>query len=118
MVASRQKKESKDLDPIDHIAISVKDVKAAVEWYTQTFVCEVDYQDETWAFLSFNNIKLALVIPEQHPPHIAFVTPNAESFGQLKKHRDGTESVYVNDPSGNSVEVMAPYPADPKGGGR
>jgi hypothetical protein len=48
-----------------------------------------------------------LVIPEQHPPHIAFTSPKAEQFGALKTHRDGTRSTYVKDPAGNSVEIMA-----------
>ncbi len=104
-----------DLDAIDHIAISVTDIKAAVEWYQKHFKCQVTYQDETWAFLTFGNIKLALVIPEQHPPHLAFVSENAESYGVLKPHRDGTRSLYVNDPAGNSVEIMAPYPVATEG---
>jgi catechol 2,3-dioxygenase-like lactoylglutathione lyase family enzyme len=98
------------LDPIDHIAIPVKNkdsLKATVEWYLSTFKCEVEYQDDTWAFLRFGNIKLAFVIPEQHPAHIAFVSAKAEEFGKLKTHRDGTRSVYVDDPSGNTIEIMA-----------
>ncbi len=95
------------LDQIDHIAIAVKDVGETVKWYCDQFRCTVKYQDETWAFLEFGNLKLALVIPEQHPPHIAFVTPEAEKHGELKLHRDGTRSLYIADPSGNSVEIMA-----------
>jgi catechol 2,3-dioxygenase-like lactoylglutathione lyase family enzyme len=95
------------LDSIHHVAISVRDVKAAVEWYTQHFQCKISYQDDTWAFLEFANLKLALVIPSQHPPHIAFVSPEAEKFGVLKMHRDGTRSVYLKDPAGNAVEVLA-----------
>jgi len=99
--------EKTELDPIDHIAIAVTDLKTTVNWYLQTFKCEVEYQDETWAFLRFGNIKLAFVLPAQHPPHLAFVSPRAEEFGQLKTHRDGTRSVYVDDPSGNKLEIMA-----------
>ncbi|MCS6806494.1 MAG: VOC family protein [Acidobacteriota bacterium] len=95
------------LDTIDHVAICVVDVKAAVEWYTRTFKCEVCYQDDTWAMLQFNNVKLAFVIAEQHPPHIALFSPDAEAFGKLKTHRDGTRSVYIQDPSGNAVEILA-----------
>jgi catechol 2,3-dioxygenase-like lactoylglutathione lyase family enzyme len=105
------------LDPIDHIAIPVEDVASAVDWYTRTFKCEVTYQDPTWAFLNFGNIKLALVIPSQHPAHIAFVSQDAEKFGALKLHRDGTQSCYVRDPAGNSVEIMSPIPA-PSGVGQ
>jgi catechol 2,3-dioxygenase-like lactoylglutathione lyase family enzyme len=95
------------LDRIDHVAIAVPDVAEAVAWYTKTFRCAVTYQDATWAFLDFENTKLALVIPEQHPPHLAFTSPDAASFGPLKTHRDGTRSTYVRDPAGNSVEIMA-----------
>jgi hypothetical protein len=52
-------------------------------------------------------MRLALVIPSQHPPHIAFEHPHAERFGPLKAHRDGTRSTYIADSAGNPVEVMA-----------
>jgi catechol 2,3-dioxygenase-like lactoylglutathione lyase family enzyme len=96
------------LDSLDHVAIPVTDIAAAVDWYTKTFRCAVKYQDPTWALLAFANTSLALVIPEQHPAHIAFVSPEAEKFGTLKTHRDGTRSCYVTDPTGNSVEILAP----------
>lgn len=95
------------LDNLHHVAIAVKDVAQAVNWYTRNFQCKVSYQDATWAMLDFANIKVALVIPQQHPPHIAFVHPEAERFGPLTPHRDGTRSVYVHDPAGNAVEVLA-----------
>lgn len=97
------------LDSLDHVAVPVEDVAQAVAWYQRSFRCEVDYQDPTWALLRFANTRLALVLPEKHPPHIAFVNPKAEEFGELKTHRDGTRSTYIEDSSGNSVEVMAPY---------
>jgi catechol 2,3-dioxygenase-like lactoylglutathione lyase family enzyme len=96
-----------NLDSIHHIAIPVEDIASALDWYTRTFRCEVKYRDETWAFLKFGNVQLALVIPSQHPAHVAFVSQDAERFGTLKLHRDGTRSVYVRDPAGNSVEIMA-----------
>jgi hypothetical protein len=95
------------LDSLHHVAISVNDIPAAVDWYTRTFRCRVSYQDPTWAMLDFGNIKLALVIPQQHPPHVAVVHPEAEKFGTLKQHRDGTRSTYVTDPAGNAVEILA-----------
>lgn len=96
-----------ELSPIDHVAIPVTDIQAAVDWYTGTFRCEVKYQDETWALLKFANIQMALVISSQHPAHIGFVSAHAERFGELKTHRDGTRSVYIQDPAGNPVEVLA-----------
>ena len=56
--------------------------------------------------LTYDNISLALVLPNMHPPHIAFEKSNAEDYGELKLHRDGTSSVYINDPSDNSVEIL------------
>ena len=96
------------LDSIHHVAIEVEDVSTATAWYLEKFRCEVSYQDATWALLSFGNMKLALVTPGQHPPHIAFVSDSAHDHGPLKGHRDGTRSVYVADPSGNSVELLDP----------
>jgi catechol 2,3-dioxygenase-like lactoylglutathione lyase family enzyme len=93
-------------DTLHHVAVAVKDIREAVDWYKLTFNCSVDYQDETWALLGFQNVQLALVVPNQHPPHICFARPDAEKFGSLKLHRDGTRSVYVRDPSGNAVEVL------------
>ena len=95
------------LDSLDHVAIPVEDVASSVDWYTRTFQCEVKYQDETWALLGFENVNVALVIPSQHPAHIAFSSPEAARFGELKTHRDGTRSCYVKDPTGNAVEIMA-----------
>lgn len=107
----RSKGTAPDLDALDHTAISVESVAASVNWYTSTFRCRVSYQDETWALLEFANTRLALVVAEQHPPHIAFTSRRAADYGELKKHRDGTESCYTQDPAGNSVEVMACRPA-------
>jgi catechol 2,3-dioxygenase-like lactoylglutathione lyase family enzyme len=95
------------LDQVHHVALPVPDVAAAVDWYRKNFACKVSYQDATWAMLEFANLKLALVIPSQHPGHIAFVHPEAEKYGPLKAHRDGTRSVYIQDPAGNSVELLA-----------
>src|SRR5262245_21264688 len=95
------------LDRIGHVAISVADLDGAVAWYTSKFLCTIAYKDATWALLNFDNLKPALVIPEQHPPHIAFARPDAAAFGTLTTHRDGTRSTYVTDPAGNSGELMA-----------
>jgi catechol 2,3-dioxygenase-like lactoylglutathione lyase family enzyme len=93
-------------DRLDHVAIPVREIASAVAWYTEKFRCKVKYQDATWALLGFNNVDLALVIPSQHPAHLGFRSPDAEKFGELKTHRDGTRSCYVDDPSGNAVEIL------------
>lgn len=99
-------KESKTYDTVDHIAVAVSDVKGTVDWYLKNFKCQVTYQDDSWALLEFANIRVAFVLPQQHPPHFALLRDPA-LFGEPKTHRDGTRSVYLHDPSGNSVEVLA-----------
>ncbi len=98
-----------NLDTLDHVAVAVSDIAASVEWYRSRFACQVDYQDETWALLRFHNAALALVIPEQHPPHVAVRRDDAAKFGELVTHRDGSRSVYLHDAGGNAVEVIEPY---------
>lgn len=94
------------MDRIHHIALPVSHIARAVAWYQAHFDCTVSYQDDTWAMLTFANIQLALVLPEQHPQHIAFMRDDAANFGKLITHRDGTASVYIKDSEGNSVEIL------------
>ncbi|MEM8875372.1 MAG: VOC family protein [Planctomycetota bacterium] len=101
---------------IDHVAIQTTDIPASIDFYTQRFDAKVLYQDDTWAFLKFGNCKLALVTPSQHPPHVALsVTEeqlNAhadEHDKRIDQHRDGTKGIYIDDPSGNAVELIC-YP--------
>lgn len=91
---------------IHHLAIQVDNIAKNVTWYVEMFGANVEYQDESWAMLKFGNTFLALVLPEQHPYHFAIEMDNAEDFGELKTHRDGTASVYIKDPSGNKVEIL------------
>ena len=97
------------LDTLHHAALRVRDVKEAVEWYTQRFRCRLEYQDSTWAILAFDNVRLAFVLQEQHPPHIAIVG-DPTAYGTAQRHRDGTSSVYLKDPDGNNVEILALAP--------
>ncbi|MCA8995527.1 MAG: VOC family protein [Planctomycetaceae bacterium] len=97
-----------ELDNLHHVAISVKDIAEAVDWYREKFRCEVTYQDETWAMLKFGNIEMALVLPDEHPPHIAFTSSQATGDPKLKTHRDGTRSYYTADCAGNVLELMDP----------
>ena len=95
-----------NLDSIHHVAIPVPNIAQAVEWYTSRFNCGVDYIDDTWALLAFANTKLALVLPREHPAHFALSRPDANKFGDLVRHRDGLNSVYITDVFGNSIEVL------------
>jgi|TARA_Y100000389_G_scaffold35512_1_gene30212 catechol-2,3-dioxygenase len=96
----------KKLDKIHHIAIKVDNISDAIKYYTENFEIEIIYQDKTWSFLQFGNVKLALVLPGKHPPHLAFLRDDAEKYGELKSHRDGTSSIYVKDPFGNYLEYL------------
>lgn len=96
----------RELDAIHHVAVAVDDVRQAVHYYMTHFRCRVEYQNDTWALLDFSNIKLALVVREEHSPHIAFTSREASKFGPLNVHRDGTRSVYIDDPAGNKIEIL------------
>ena len=100
------KEQPKQLDSLHHVAIQVADVTRAVQWYLEMFSCEVKWQDDTWALIKFANTSLALVVPGEHPPHLAFTMEEAEEHGELKAHRDGTRSVYISDSEGNVIECM------------
>jgi catechol 2,3-dioxygenase-like lactoylglutathione lyase family enzyme len=97
---------TKPLDEIHHIAIQVTDIEQSVLWYTANFACKVAYRDASWALLTFNNISIALVMPSQHPPHFAVTREDVTPFGIPVPHRDGTSSVYIQDPNGNHVEML------------
>ena len=57
---------------IHHIGIQVESIKESADFYCNKFHAKCEYIDETWAMLVFDNIKLALVLPKEHPPHICF----------------------------------------------
>jgi catechol-2,3-dioxygenase len=99
----------------DHVAFVVKNVAEAVNFYTSTFQdVEVLYLDESWAFITVGGTKIAFVIAEQHPPHLAMRIDERVSFEaaamqhgkKISVHRDLSESFYFSDPSGNMIEVM------------
>ncbi len=90
---------------IDHIAIVVNDIKESVAYYVDNYDCMILHCDESWGYLQFDNIKLALVLKDEHPPHIAFEVDEVEG----KTHRDGSVSKYIDDPSGNKIELIE-YP--------
>jgi catechol 2,3-dioxygenase-like lactoylglutathione lyase family enzyme len=101
----------------DHVAVPSNDIAASIQWYASRFGAEVLYQDSSWAFLRIGGTKLALVSPQQHPPHVA-VKVNEEELTQaaatagmkIDSHRDGTRGIYLHDPFGNAVELIC-YPA-------
>ncbi|HVS73770.1 MAG TPA: VOC family protein [Phycisphaerae bacterium] len=101
---------------LDHVAIQVPDVPAAARFYQENFGAQILYADQTWAFLRLGQGKLALVRPEQHPPHVALRVDAASLEAVAAKaglnvdlHRDGTRGIYIKDPAGNTLELIC-YP--------
>ena len=100
----------------DHVAIPSNDIAQSVEWYRSHFGAEVIYQDTSWAFLKIGDTKVALVSPQQHPPHLAMRVSEEQLQAAAKTaglpvdvHRDGTRGIYIHDPFGNAVELIC-YP--------
>ena len=94
---------------LDHVAIQVKNLKQSIEWYVSNLNLIVLYQDNTWAMLeAIDGTKIALTIPNEHPPHIAFQVDSFKSFPgrEIKYHRDGSAYLYTKDPSGNIIEYI------------
>jgi hypothetical protein len=103
----------------DHIAHQVPDIAEAVRWQQDLIPdTRVIYQDDTWALVESGGAKLAFVMPEQHPNHIAYRVDDAtlermaaERGAEIAVHRDATRSFYAHGPGALCVEVIA-YPAD------
>lgn len=100
---------------LDHVAVTTtrEKMEETITWYCENVGAKVLYFDETWGLVSVpNNGKIAFVVKDQHPPHIAFSicedTYNSflEKGKRFKKHRDDSESFYSVDPSGNFVEFL------------
>ena len=94
------------LEGIHHIAIRVTDIAVAIDWYMNNSKCKIEYQDSSWALLKYRNIRLALVLPDMHPPHLAFIRHELNSYDKVLKHRDDSLSVYIKDPDGNYIELI------------
>ncbi|GAB4451566.1 MAG: hypothetical protein OHK0029_00990 [Armatimonadaceae bacterium] len=99
----------------DHVAQVVSDVPTAVQWYVENLPgVQVLYQDETWAFVEAGGVKLAFVVRDQHPGHLAWRVSEAElnrlaaqHNKEIKPHRDGTKSFYLEAPGGQSIEIIS-----------
>jgi extradiol dioxygenase family protein len=96
-----------NLEQLDHIAIQVKNIKKSLEWYINNFNCKEIYSDETWAFIQFKNIKLALVTNSEHPSHFAVIDESIKlNEKSVVKHRDGSISKYIKDLDNNYIELI------------
>lgn len=99
----------------DHIAHVVPDIAAAVEFYiTLVPGSAVLFQDDTWAFIEVGGVKLAFVVRDQHPGHLAWrvskdiLAEQAVKYGKTPvSHRDGTQSFYLDGPAGQHIEIIS-----------
>jgi catechol 2,3-dioxygenase-like lactoylglutathione lyase family enzyme len=104
----------------DHAAQVVPDIAEAVDWYRATFPdAHVVHQDPTWALVVAGGVRLAFVVKDQHPGHLAWRVSAAElerlaaqHGAEIKPHRDGTRSFYAAGPGGQSIEFIATEGSD------
>ena len=98
----------------DHVAQVVPDIAEAVDFYAALVPgATVLFQDESWAFLEAGGTKLAFVLKDKHPNHLAWRVSEAELVRLAEKHgkeiaphRDGTKSFYLDGPGGAHVEII------------
>lgn len=103
----------------DHIAHQVPDIAAAVDWQRGLIPeTEVLHQDDTWALVESAGARMAFVLPDQHPGHVAFRVDEqrlqeiaAEHGRPIADHRDATRSIYLHGPGDLCVEIIA-YPPE------
>lgn len=101
----------------DHVAQKVPDVAGAIAWWQATIPdTRVLYEDETWGLIEAAGARLAFVMADQHPGHLAWRVSDreleqlaAEHGEAISPHRDGTRSFYLQAPGGQSVELIS-YP--------
>jgi catechol 2,3-dioxygenase-like lactoylglutathione lyase family enzyme len=106
--------ETRDDFAFDHIAQVVPNIGEAVAWYRDTLPnVHILYEDDSWAFVEVGGIKLAFVVRDQHPGHIAWRVSDAElnrlsalHDREIRPHRDGTRSFYLEAPGGQSIEII------------
>lgn len=99
----------------DHVAQQVPDIAAALDWWSALVPgARVLYADETWGLLEAGGAKLAFVMADEHPNHLAFKVSGAElerlaALHELpvRGHRDGSRSFYLDAPGGQGVEIIA-----------
>tara|TARA_Y100000034_G_C6851073_1_gene386128 strand:+ start:927 stop:1232 length:306 start_codon:yes stop_codon:yes gene_type:complete len=93
---------------LDHVAIVVKDIPRAIEWYCTNLDAATVYCDDTWAMLKVGDLSLALVTSSEHPAHIAFRVSSVEALtgGTVKTHRDDSKYIYKSDSEGNIIELI------------
>lgn len=101
----------------DHVAQQVPDIAEAVAWQLEAVPgSHVLHQDPSWALVESAGVRLAFVLPDQHPPHVAYRVSEAElerladaHEASIAVHRDATRSFYLQGPGTLQTEIIS-YP--------
>jgi catechol 2,3-dioxygenase-like lactoylglutathione lyase family enzyme len=101
----------------DHVALQVPDIGQALAWWQAAVpAATVLYRDDTWALLEAGGSRLAFVMADEHPDHLAFKVSSeelkrmaADEGASVDSHRDGSRSFYTTAPGEHRVELIA-YP--------
>ena len=99
----------------DHAAQVVPNISEAIEWYQNTLPnVKVLFQDASWAFVEAGGARIAFVVKDQHPGHLAWRVSSqkleelALTHGkEIKTHRDKTRSFYLEAPGGQAIEIIS-----------
>lgn len=93
-------------DQLIATALRVGDLRRAVAWYTEHFVCKVVHQGERTATLAFGEVLLHLRVWDQEAPAICIASPDVAELGPSQRRRDGVRALQLTDPWGNTIEVV------------
>jgi catechol 2,3-dioxygenase-like lactoylglutathione lyase family enzyme len=104
----------------DHVAQQVPDIGQAIDWWRETVPGTVVlHQDDSWGFVEAGGVRIAFVLRDQHPSHLAWRVGwedldacAAKHGAEIAEHRDRTRSFYVEAPGGTRVEIIAWPPED------
>ncbi len=99
----------------DHAAQVVPNIGEAIAWYKETIPgTQVLYEDATWGLIACGGAKLAFVVKDEHPGHLAWRVSDAEltrlaaqNHKEIKPHRDKTRSFYLTGPGNQAIEIIA-----------
>ena len=90
----------------DHVAFQVSNIKESIDWYQEHYSdCKELYSDQTWGMIEIAGVRVALVLGDTHPPHIA-INQKGPIAPDAKMHRDGSYYIYDADPDGNVIERL------------
>ena len=75
------------MDSIDHIAVQTESINDSVKWYKKMFSCEVEYEDDSWALLKFENSFFDVVTCISVIEHIGFDNSMYDVIKENKSHK-------------------------------